>query len=310
MLLLMQPPAGANASEELPREVTINGVELVLIPAGWFWYTVSVDTQRLPFGTRPFREVQVWLDSFYLAKFEARASDLVRFMNAGAASSQTLTRQAAEKYILLEEGAPKPADCSLRRTAGGTWELVNPNRDLPATDLSWMLATEFAAWMGLRLPTEAEWEKGARGSDKRAWPWGNAYPDDTYGQFGWAREKCSQEPVDAYPKGRSPYGLYNMGGNVSEYVADWFNQGFDDALKNGVRNPPLAKNGSPVPYEAPLKLNKGGDWTAGAGQIRIGTRQSKQPYRSSSLDGVRFAADVSTVRAYLARNAAKHEEYR
>jgi iron(II)-dependent oxidoreductase len=96
-----------------------------------------------------------------------------------------------------------------------------------------------------------------------------------------------------------------MAGNVSEYVADWFNQGFDDALKNGVRNPPLAREGSPVPYESPQKINKGGGWTTNPIALDIGERGSKEPYRSSSQDGVRFAADVSTVRAHLARQAAK-----
>ena len=308
LLLTASAAARAEAPGALPREVTVNGVELVLIPEGWFWYTVSVDTHLLPVGTRPYREVRVWLDSFYLAKYEARARDLLRFMNAGAASAQTLERQAAVKHILVPPDEPKPPECTLRHMPDGSWERLDPRQNLPATDLSWALATEFAAWMGLRLPTEAEWEKGARSHDKRSFPWGNAYPDDTYGRFDWAREGCNQEAVDAYPKGRSPYGLYNMAGNVSEYVADWFNQGFDDALKDGVRNPPLALDGSPAPYETPQKINMGGGWTRNPQALAIGWRSSKEPHWSSSRDGVRFAANVSTVRAYLAKPADKPEK--
>lgn len=308
LLLTAGKAVGANAPGELPREVTVNGVELVLIPEGWFWYTVSLDTQRLPIGTRPKREVRVWLDSFYLAKYEARARDLLRFMKAGAAKPETLQRQEAVKHILIPADEPKPPECTLRRTGDAIWELLDPGRDLPATNLSWALANEFAAWLGLRLPTEAEWEKAARGQDKRPWPWGDAYPDDTYGRFDWAREGCNQEAVDTYPKGRSPYGLYNMAGNVSEYVADWFNQGFDDALKNGVRNPPLALDASPAPYELPQKISKGGGWTRNPKAIDIGGRFLDEPYRSSSRESVRFAADVNTVRAYLARPADKPEK--
>lgn len=308
LLLTASQAARAQAPGALPREVTLNGVELVLIPEGWFWYTVSVDTRLLPVETRQFREVRVWLDSFYLAKYEARARDLVRFMNAGAAKPETLERLAAVKHILIPADEPKPPECTLRRMPDGTWELLDPGRDLPATDLSWTLAAEFATWLGLRLPTEAEWEKGARGTDKRAWVWGNAYPDDTYGRFDWAREGCNQEPVDAYPKGRSPYGLHNMAGNVTEYVADWFNQGFDDALRDGVRNPPLASDGTPVLYESTKKIIKGGGWTTNPFALYIGNRSTKALDRSSSNDGVRFAADVSTVRAYLARPTGQPEK--
>ena len=295
---------------ELPREVTLNGVELVLIPEGWFWYTVSVDTHKLPIKTWPYRDVRVWLDSFYLAKFEARASDLRRFMESGAALAETLAKQAAVLKEWDEDLQHKRPECTLRRQPDASWALADPSRDLPATNLTWTLANEFAAWMGLRLPTEAQWEKGARGTDKRVWPWGNSYPDDTYGRFGWSGVDCDPAPVDAYPKGRSPYGLYNMAGNVGEYVADWFNQGFDDTLTNGMLNPPLARQGSPVPEANPQKISKGGVWTTDSTSIRIETRQPQEPYWAYTRDGVRFAADVATVRAHLASQTAKPEEKR
>jgi formylglycine-generating enzyme len=306
-LLMVRAAASAEAGTPLPREVSINGVELVLIPAGWFWYTVGIDTSKLPIDTRPHRDVRVWLDSFYLAKYEARASDLRRFMKSGATSAATLAKQAAVLKEWEDNVQQKRPECTLRRQPDGSWALADPSRDLPATNLTWALANEFAAWMGLRLPTEAQWEKGARGTDKRIWPWGNTYPDDTYGRFGWGGVDCDPAPVDAYPKGRSPYGLYNMAGNVGEYVADWFNQGFDDALTDGMRNPPLALQGSPVPEANPQKISKGGVWTTDSTSIRIETRRPKEPYGAATRDGVRFAANVATVRAHLARQAVKPE---
>ncbi|MEO5659466.1 MAG: SUMF1/EgtB/PvdO family nonheme iron enzyme, partial [Polaromonas sp.] len=152
------------------------------------------------------------------------------------------------------------------------------------------------------------WEKGARGTDRRIWPWGNTYPDDTYGRFGWGGVDCDPAPVDAYPRGRSPYGLYNMAGNAGEYVADWVNQDFDDALKDGVRNPPPARQSSPKLDAFSKKVSKGGVWTTDATSISIETRRQTEPYWAQTRDGVRFAADVGTVRAYLARSAETAKE--
>lgn len=296
----------AEAPGALPREVTINGVELVLIPEGWFWYTVSVDTSRLPVGTPAYRDVHVWLDSYYLAKYEARAGDFARFMNSGPVSAVARKEQVHPTDQQQEALYTEPA-FTVRRSPDGVWAQAAPARDLPATDLSWTLANEFAAWMGFRLPTEAEWEKAARGTDRRLWPWGNAYPDDTYGTFGWCKE-CEPAPVEAYPKGRSPFGIYNMAGNVGEYVADWFNQEFDDALKDGDRNPPLAVSGTLSQYDPPMKISKGGLWTRDSIGQRISERRLIRSYRASNRDGVRFAADVAMVRAHLARDVATSKD--
>ena len=99
-----------------------------------------------------------------------------------------------------------------------------------------------------------------------------------------------------------------MAGNVAEYVADWFNQGFDDALKEGDRNPPLAAEGSQIADEPPLKISKGGLWTRDIVGQRIAERRLIRPDRASNRDGVRFAADVATVRAYLAQSAKNSAE--
>lgn len=308
-----------NSEDALPREVVINGVELVLIPAGWFAYTVSIaDDIRVPAGARLHREARVWLDSFYIAKYEARARDFARFMNAGAASPETLARQekenekrsvrkevtfTAEGDKVVERKIELP-ECTVRRGPDGAWFEADAARDLPATNMSWALANEFAAWMGLRLPTEAEWQKAARGdTDRRAWPWGDTYPDDTHALYGWITS-CAPAPVDAYPKGRSPYGLYNMAGNVSEYVADWFNQGFDDGIKDGMRNPPLAMEGSPIPDDVPKKISMGGLWSRDAVWIRIQERREVRPFKPGPWEGTRFAADIATVRAHLERGTA------
>jgi len=292
--------AAVAADRPLPAELTLNGVELVLIPQGKFWYTVSTgDYSKRPVDAPLYRHVRIVLDDFYIAKYEARASDFERFMNSGSAILPEPT--------VIDGVVKKQIECSLERGAEGVWRRT-PNfkhPDAPAVDLSWSLADAFARWMGFRLPTEAEWEKSARGpADQRLWPWGNGHPDDTFGHFALRAAKCNPEPVSAYPKGQSPYGIFNMAGNVVEWVADWYNVGFDLALGDGARNPKLAEQGSLlVGMDTPMKLRKGGRWPYDAEGTVIVWRGPQNPEIFNAPQGVRFAVDARVVRDALETKA-------
>ena len=94
------------------------------------------------------------------------------------------------------------------------------NGDFPASCVTWDLAKMYCAWAGKRLPTEAEWEKAARGTDGRKYPWGNTEPTCTEVNMSGCGEKA--QVVASHPAGASPYGALDMAGNMVEMLYDWY----------------------------------------------------------------------------------------
>lgn len=284
---VLGPPAVAadDSTAALPGEVLINEVEFLRIPAGWFYKSGGVPDPELK--PQPQQEsggyVKIWLDDFYIAKYEARARHFTDYLNKAMPSGLAT-------YGGNTEG------CSVRQGEGGDFVLVSPAQDLPATHMSWVLADGFATWMGFRLPSEAEWEKAASGGDKRLYPWGDDYPDETYAGFDQSFS-CAVRPVDHFKKGVSPYGVFNMAGNVREFVADWFSESFDSAQKDGMKNPPLPPESSSkrtdVPH--PSKMLKGGRWASGSNGILISSRVYYHPDQPFRCNGTRFALDAAEV---------------
>ena len=171
----------------------------------------------------------------------------------------------------------KPKLPSFRRDSPHGFE------DHPVTDVSWHDAHAYAAWAGKRLPSEAEWEKSARGDDGRKYPWGKEDPDPSRAHFG--RRSTGTAPVGSFPAGASPYGVQDLAGNVWEWCEDSDSAEF---YTSGPSHDPC--NRRPA-AEACRRVVRGGSWMFDGSSMRTYARSSFDPGTGSNGIGFRCARD-------------------
>jgi formylglycine-generating enzyme required for sulfatase activity len=162
----------------------------------------------------------------------------------------------------------------------------SPGDHHPAIGVFWEDANAYCNWLSkkkglnFKLPTEAQWEKAARGSDGRKYPWGNNEPDEILANFNEKVGKTS--PVGSFPIGASPYGLLDMAGNVSEWCNDWYG---DDYYKNSPKDDPTGPSGGSD------RVKRGGSWRNFAGTIRCAVRGKCKPSVRVDHLGFRLCQD-------------------
>lgn len=147
---------------------------------------------------------KVYLDEFFLDRFEVSGDDFKEFLKANPNEHPTITG--------WYDRVPRPGMAKR-----------------PVIGLSWKRCRNYCEWRGKRLPTEAEWERAAAGLEGRIFPWGNVPPDQERANFGrccFIRKGEVLEEVNAYSKGQTPDGIFNMSGNIAEWVLDWYDSSY------------------------------------------------------------------------------------
>jgi formylglycine-generating enzyme required for sulfatase activity len=244
-------PTAASMVEEIKDA---RNVPMRLVPAGEFTMG-SDDTGDI--GSRPAQKIS--LPAFYIDKYE-------------------VTNEMYDACVYAVEcRKPLQGGSSTRNIYYASPVYAK----YPVIFVDWKMANAYCKWRGARLPTEAEWEKAARGTDNRNYPWGSDDPNcnlaNTTGCVG------DTTPVDQYDKGQSPYGVFGMAGNVWEWTSTMFklypydaNDGREDLRAPGDR------------------IARGGSWHASSngGNVRVDTRLKLNPASSSSYIGIRCALSV------------------
>ena len=248
---------------------------LILIPAGTF----TMGSDRRAADEKPVHKV--YLDAYYIGTYEVTNAEYYEFW---AASDYPARGELAVETP--EHTPPKhtPEDFA-HHPHIGTWPgraKKFPNH--PVVGVSWHDAQAYAEWKGMRLPTEAEWEKAARGYTDRTWPWGNAMEPyantratDDATHDGYDNQLA---PVGSFPKGKSYYGALDMAGNVWEWTADWYSDVY--YFRSAKRNPPGPDVGS-------WRVIRGGSWIDALPRCSTTFRFYLYPRLKTSFVGFRLA---------------------
>ncbi|MCP9452377.1 MAG: formylglycine-generating enzyme family protein [Nitrospira sp.] len=272
LLTGLQEGVAASESElawQIARFASSSPMETV--PAGWFLMGTPRAGGLSRFETQyddteqPQR--RIWLNSFLIDRYEVSLGEFLRWLEHTRRPLPEELRKLIEHMVAVHAIPPE----TLSR-----W---------PALYVTWRDASEFCHDLGKRLPTEAEWEKAARGEHGLVFPWGSVPPSPPLAKFGQyhVHEIPIVGAVDSGEEGRSPYGLHHMAGNAAEWVADWF--GIDYYATMPSRNPTGPPNGR-------YKVVRGGSWKSAPEMLRTATRSGALPDQRTATIGFRCAKSI------------------
>jgi eukaryotic-like serine/threonine-protein kinase len=235
--VLAQSPTPAPS---LPWQRPADGMEMVYVPEGEF----LMGSPEGEGESDEHPQHSVVLDAFWIDRTEVTNAQYARCLDAGTCSQP------------------------------GCWHSNSFNaNDQPVVCVDWPQARAYCEWAGGRLPTEAEWERAARGTDGRTYPWGNQAATCQYAVIDdGSSNSCGQGgaawAVGSRPEGASPYGALDMAGNVREWVADWYLADYYD------RSPQRSPTG---PESGESRVHRGGSWLSGADTVRSAFRNADPP---------------------------------
>jgi len=238
-----------------------DGAEMVFIPAGEFLRGASSEDladlvnlcPNCPLDTLEDAQPQttIYLNAFWIDKTEVTNAQFSKFVDeTGYRTSAERTDDYSYVQDLNLRDFVYVGDADWLHPQGGNSSITNQD-DRAVTQVSWEDAFAYCEWASKRLPTEAEWEKAARGDDGRLFPWGDSAPDSGDLNFDFSRGTIIS--VGRYPDGASPYGVLDMSGNVWEWVADYYTEDYYwDAPDTNPQGPPNGEG----------RILRGGSWAS------------------------------------------------
>ena len=257
----------AKDAETLAPTLTGNdGAPMALIPEGPFPMGVPKGARDGGVDERPNHEV--FVDSFYMDIYEVTNGRYLKFVTE---TNHRIPQHPTDPSRGLWKGNMMPESVT----------------DLPVINVDWFDAETYCRWAGKRLPTEAEWEKAAKGPNDWRFAWGDVEPTiehANFNQLAW-RGEATLVQVGIYEKGKSPYGIYDVAGNVWEWVSDWYQA--DYYQHSPTRNPQGPETGK-------YKAVRSSGWQGETPQMRVFTRIKSLPTDRNNSTGFRCALDVPT----------------
>lgn len=246
-----------------PEDTTNNeppDAETVVVPEGVF----IRGTDYPQSDESPARNIT--LDQFFISKTEVTNEQFATFLNDG-------------------NGNYYDGNMQIGDSAGVFWPYQGWGNH-PVVYVDYDAATAYATWAGGRLPTEAEWEKAARGTDARIYPWGNEWFDG-YADVGRG-DDASTQAVGLIPEGASPYGALDMGGSVWEWCSDWYDPLYYASTIN--YSPNVNPTGPPGPVDLYyVRVIRGGSFVQSSLEARCSNRYYATPNTREMDLGFRVA---------------------
>lgn len=257
-----------------PAEKTLASIEWVTIPAGEFLM-----------GSTPEESEAAYLDaklrSSLLEKytFDAEVPQHKVYLSEYQISRYEITNAQYRNFV---EATNRPVPRG--QQGDEIWKDDNFNANTqPVVGVTWFDAQAYAEWIGCSLPTEAQWERAARGTDERTYPWGNDPPKARH-HANFARRYNHTTPVGQFQNGTSPDGIADLAGNVWEWCLDEYNPIFYQENKKKVQRNPLNLRFRDV---LRVRVIRGGAWDTGSTFLRSALRSPFYPLDSTHTIGFR-----------------------